>query len=53
MCAIVKLRMRRRDRYECDVSDPLLLDGKCHMFCSCENRKSRVYKIGFSREQNM
>ena len=36
MYAIVKLRMRRRDRYECDVRHPLPLDGKYHMFCSRE-----------------
>ena len=41
MHAIMKFRMRRRDRYECDVPHPLPLDGKYHMFCS-----SRVHKIG-------
>ena len=25
---------------------PLPLDGKYHMFCSRENKQSRVYKIG-------
>ena len=29
----MKFRMRRRDRYECDVPHPLPLDGKYHMFC--------------------
>ena len=46
MHAIMKFRMRRRDRYECDVSNPLSLDGKYHMFCIHENKQSRVYKIG-------
>ena len=46
MHAIMKLRMRRRDRYECDVPHPLPLVGKYHMFCSRENKQSRVYKIG-------
>ena len=27
MHAIMKFRMRRRDRYECDVPHPLSLDG--------------------------
>ena len=45
MHAIMKLRMRRRDRYECDVPHPLTLDGKYHMLCSRENKQSRVYKI--------
>ena len=42
----MKFRMRRRDRYECDVPHPLPLDGKYHMVCSRENKQSRVYKIG-------
>ena len=47
MHAIMKFRMRRRDRYECgDVPHPMSLDGKNHMFCSLENKQSRVYKIG-------
>ena len=46
MHAIMKFRMRRRDRYECDVPHPLPLDGKYHRFCSRENKQSRVYKIG-------
>ena len=46
MHAIKKVCMRRRDRYECDFQQPLLLDGKYHMFCSRENKQSRVYKIG-------
>ena len=33
MHAIMKFRMRRRDRYECDIPHPLPLDGKYHMFC--------------------
>ena len=45
MHAIMKFRMRRRDQYECDVPHPLPLDGKYHMFCSRENKQSRVYKI--------
>ena len=44
MHAVMKFRMRRRDRYECDVPHPLPLDGKYHMFCSRENKQSRVYK---------
>ena len=32
--------------YECDVPHPLPLNGKYHMFCSRENKQSRVYKIG-------
>ena len=43
---IMKFRMRPRDRYECDVPHPLSLDGKYHMFCSRENKQSRIYKIG-------
>ena len=46
MHAIMKLCMRRRDRYECDVPHPLFLDGKNHMFCSRENKQSGVYKNG-------
>ena len=46
MHAIIKFRMRRRDRYECDVPHPLPLDHKKHMFCSRENKQSRVCKIG-------
>ena len=46
MHVIMKFRMRRRDRYECNVPHPLLLDGKYHMFCSRENKQSQVYKIG-------
>ena len=46
MHAFMKFCMRRRDRYECDVPHPLPLNGKYHMFCSCENKQSRVYKIG-------
>ena len=46
MHAIMKFRMRRRDRYECDVTYPLPLDGKYHMFCCRGNKQSRVYKIG-------
>ena len=46
MHAIMKFRMRRRVRYECDVPHPLSLDGKYHMFCSRENKQSPVYKIG-------
>ena len=45
MHAIMKFRMRWRDRYECDVPHPLTLDGKYHMLCSCENKQSRFYKI--------
>ena len=37
MNAIMKFRMRRRERYECDVAYPLPLNGKSHMFCSREN----------------
>ena len=32
--AIMKFRMRRRDRYECDVPHPLSLEGKCHVLLS-------------------
>ena len=48
MHAIMKFRMRRRDRYECDFPHPLPLDGTCkyHMFCCRENKQSRVYQIG-------
>ena len=46
MHAIMKFRMRQRDRYECDDPHPLSLDGKYHMFCSRENKQSRVDKIG-------
>ena len=47
MHAIMKFRMRRRDRYECDVPHPLPLDGKYHFFGSRGNKQSRVYnKIG-------
>ena len=45
MHAIMKFRLRRRDRYECDVPHPLPLNGKYRMFCSRENKQSRVYKI--------
>ena len=46
MHAIMKFRMRRRDHYECDVPHPLSLEGTYDMFCSRENKQSRVYKIG-------
>ena len=46
MHAIIKFRMRRRDRYKCDVPHPLPVDCKKHMFCSRENKQSRVCKIG-------
>ena len=46
MRATMKFRMRRQDRYECDVPHPPPLDGKYHMFCSRENKQSRFYKIG-------
>ena len=46
MHVVMKFRMRRRDHYECDVPHPLPLDGKYHMFCSREDKQSRVYKIG-------
>ena len=46
MHAIMKFHMRQRDRYECDDPHPLSLDGKYHMFCSRENKQSRVDKIG-------
>ena len=46
MHVIMKFRMRRQDCYKCDVPHPLPLDGKYHMFCSRENKQSRVYKIG-------
>ena len=45
MHAIIKFRMRRRDRYECDVPHPLHLDRRHHMFCSRENKQHRVCKI--------
>ena len=32
-------------RIKCDVPHPLPLNGKCHMFCSRENKQSRDYKI--------
>ena len=37
----MKFRMRRRDRYECDVPYPLPFDGKNHEFCSRENKQNR------------
>ena len=46
MHAIMQFRMRRRDRNECDVPHPLPLDHKLHIFCSRENKQSRVCKIG-------
>ena len=46
MHAIMKFRVRRRDRYECDVPHPLPLDSKYHIFCSRESKQRRVYKIG-------
>ena len=46
MHAIMKFRMRRWDRYECNVPHPLPLDGNYHMLCSRENKQSGVYKIG-------
>ena len=46
MHAIMKFRLRRRYCYECDVPHSLPLNGKYHMFCSRENKQSRVYKIG-------
>ena len=42
----MKFRMRRRVRYECDAPHPLPLDCKYHVFCSSENKQSRVYEIG-------
>ena len=45
MHGIMKFRMRRRDRYECDIPHPLPLDGKYHMFCFRENKQTRVYEI--------
>ena len=47
MHANMNFRMRRRYCYECDVPHPLPLNGKYHMFCSRENKQSRVYKIDF------
>ena len=44
MHAIMKFRMRRQDRYKCDVPHPLPLNGTT--FCSRENKQSPVYKIG-------
>ena len=44
MHAIMKFRMRRRVRYKCDAPHPLSLEY--HMFCSRENKQSRIYKIG-------
>ena len=46
MHANMKFRMHRRDCYECDIPHPLPLNGKYHMFYSCENKQSRVYEIG-------
>ena len=48
MHANMKFRMRRRDRYECDILHPLPLNGEYmyHMFCSRENKQCRVCKIG-------
>ena len=48
MHAIMKFRMRQRDRHKCDIPHPLSLplDDKYHMFSSRENEQSRVYKIG-------
>ena len=46
MHVIMKFRMRRRDRYECDVAHPLSLDRRYHMFCSRDNKQSRICKIG-------
>ena len=36
MHAIIKFRMRRRDRYVCDFPHPLPLEGNYHMFWSRE-----------------
>ena len=44
MHAIMKFRMRRRDRYECDVPHPLPLDGKYHMFCLVKIKKAEFTK---------
>ena len=44
MHAIMKFRMRRRVRYECDAPHPLSLDGKYHMFCSREINKAEFTK---------
>ena len=46
MHATMKFRMRRRYCYKCDIPHPLPLNGEYHMFCSCKNKQSRVYKIG-------
>ena len=46
MHANTKFRIRRRYCYECDLPHPPPLDRKYHMFCSCENKQSRVYQIG-------
>ena len=42
MHAILKFRMRRQDRNECDVPHPLPLDGKYHMFCSREKNTTKI-----------
>ena len=47
MHAIMKFRMRRRDRYKCDVPHPLPLDGKYHVFCFLENKQK-----GTSRQRS-
>ena len=41
MHAIMKFRMRRRGRYECDVPHPLPLDRKLHMelYYPCSENK--------------
>ena len=46
MHANLKFRMRRRDRYECDVQILCPWTVQYHMFCSRENKQRRVYKIG-------
>ena len=40
MHAIMKFRMGRRVRYECDVPHPLSLDGKYHIGQELENKRT-------------
>ena len=44
MHAIMKFRMRRRDRYECNVPHPLHLDSISITFCSREINKAEFTK---------
>ena len=41
----LEFRMRDRVCYECADLHPMLLKGKCHVFCSRKAAQGRIYKM--------